>query len=222
MSGTKTPAGSVRTTPAAPQSELIPYHIIRSGRRTLCIEVNADGAVLVRAPYLTGSAEIQRFVASRQDWILRSKALIRERRQAEDAFAVPPIPPADVRALAARALREIPPRTARYAALLHVTYGRITIRNQTTLWGSCSARGSLSFNCLLMLMDQRIIDYVIVHELCHRLEMNHSARFWAEVERILPDYRERRQWLKDHGGAYIRAMKEGALKNLPSSDDIQQ
>ena len=221
MQGTRTQTVAVRPAPAAQQSELIPYRIIRSGRRTLCLEVTAEGAVLVRVPYRATNAEIQRFVTSRQDWILRSRERIRERRQAEDAFAVPPIPPADVRALAARALREIPPRTARYAELLHVTYSRITIRNQTSLWGSCNARGSLSFNCLLMLMDQRIIDYVIVHELCHRLEMNHSARFWAEVERILPDYRERRRWLKEHGGAYIRAMKQGALQSLPSYADMQ-
>ena len=90
----------------------------------------------------------------------------------------------------------IPERTAYFATLLHVTYGRITIRNQKTRWGSCSSKGNLNFNCLLMLTPDEIIDYIIVHELCHRIHMNHSKEFWAEVERVIPDYKERRKYLK--------------------------
>ena len=59
-----------------------------------------------------------------------------------------------------------------------------------------------------MLTPETVRDYVVVHELCHRKEMNHSARFWAEVEKILPDYRERRKWLKEHGGSIIESMPE--------------
>ena len=80
-----------------------------------------------------------------------------------------------------------------------VTYGRITIRNQRTRWGSCSAKGNLNFNCLLMKAPPEVLDYVVVHELCHRLEMNHSPRFWAQVERVLPDYKVSRKWLREHG-----------------------
>jgi predicted metal-dependent hydrolase len=79
-----------------------------------------------------------------------------------------------------------------------VTYGRITIRNQRSRWGSCSGKGNLNFNCLLMLTPSHVIDYVVVHELCHRLEMNHSPAFWAQVERVLPDYRKSREWLREH------------------------
>ena len=84
-----------------------------------------------------------------------------------------------------------------------VDYGRITIRAQHTRWGSCSAQGNLNFNCLLMLTPDDVKAYVVVHELCHRKEMNHSARFWAEVERVLPGYRESRRWLRENGGALI-------------------
>ena len=76
-----------------------------------------------------------------------------------------------------------------------MTYGRITIRAQRSRWGSCSSKGNLNFNCLLMLTPSEIRDYVVVHELCHRIELNHSAYFWAEVARILPDYKECRKWL---------------------------
>ena len=74
-----------------------------------------------------------------------------------------------------------------------------TLRKMKTRWGSCSSKGNLNFNCLLMLAPAEILDYVVVHELCHRKEMNHSKAFWAEVEKVLPDYRESVKWLKEKG-----------------------
>jgi predicted metal-dependent hydrolase len=104
----------------------------------------------------------------------------------------------EVKLLVTRAKRIIPQRVRYYADIMGVTYGRITIRMQKSRWGSCSGKGNLNFNCLLMRTPETILDYVVVHELCHLKEMNHSPRFWAEVEKILPDYKERRKWLKDH------------------------
>lgn len=90
-----------------------------------------------------------------------------------------------------------------FAEKIGVDYGRITIRCQKTRWGSCSSSGNLSFNCLLMLVPESVRDYVIVHELCHRKEMNHSARFWREVAEVCPDYQASRAWLRKNGGALI-------------------
>jgi predicted metal-dependent hydrolase len=87
-----------------------------------------------------------------------------------------------------------------------VTYGRITVRNQRTRWGSCSSKGNLNFNCLLMLAPPDILDYVVVHELCHRKEMNHSPKFWAEVAKVIPDYKERQKWLRTEGSNIMRRM----------------
>ncbi len=94
------------------------------------------------------------------------------------------------------AKRYIPERVTYWADIIGVTYGRISIRQQKTRWGSCSGEGNLNFNCLMMQMPKEIIDYVIVHELCHRKQMNHSKLFWAEVGNILPDYKERRKVLR--------------------------
>lgn len=113
----------------------------------------------------------------------------------------------EIRILAERACAELPPRLAVFAARMGVTYGRVTIRNQKTRWGSCSSKGNLNFNCVLMLAPPEIQDYVLVHELAHRKEMNHSARFWAVVEGILPDYKERRKWLRVNGQVLIERLR---------------
>ncbi|MEE0435292.1 MAG: M48 family metallopeptidase [Peptococcaceae bacterium] len=81
---------------------------------------------------------------------------------------------------------------------------RLTIRTQRTRWGSCSAKGAISLNALLMLAPETVRDYVVVHELCHLKEMNHSSRFWAEVARVLPTYARERDWLKENGYALLK------------------
>ena len=104
------------------------------------------------------------------------------------------------------ALIDIPQRVRKYAPLVGVEYGRITIRMQKSRWGSCSSKGNLNFNCLLMAMPEEIRDYVVIHELCHRKQMNHSDKFWAEVEKIMPDYKIKRKWLKENGGKVMEKV----------------
>ena len=98
-----------------------------------------------------------------------------------------------------QARARISERAAWFARIMGVSYGRITIRAAKTRWGSCSAKGNLNFHWKLILMPEEVLDYVVVHELAHRKQMNHSPAFWAEVEKVLPDYRERRRWLKTWG-----------------------
>ena len=167
----------------------ISYKLIRSDRRSIGIQITAEG-VVVRAPKGLSAAEIDRFVQSKRSWS--------ESHLAKVPTAQPKFSGEEIHRLADEALKRIPERVRHFAPLVGVTYGGITIRNQHTRWGSCSAKGNLNFNCLLMLTPDHVIDYVVVHELCHRLEMNHSPRFWAQVERVLPDYRRSLQWLKAH------------------------
>ena len=182
------------------------YRVIRSRRKTLAVEITKEAEILVRAPYGVSTAEIHRFVLANQEWIITHQNRQRARVRESEENPYGKITKEQVQEMAELALKTIPPRVELYAREIGVTYGRITIRNQKTRWGSCSAKGNLNFNCLLMLTPPEVQDYVIVHELCHRKEMNHSAAFWAEVEKVLPDYRQRRKWLKENGGQIIARM----------------
>jgi predicted metal-dependent hydrolase len=85
------------------------------------------------------------------------------------------------------------------AAALGVSYSRLTLRDQRTRWGSCSSKGALSFNWRLVLAPHDVLDYVVVHEVCHLVEHNHGPSFWGLVERRRPGYREPKRWLDEHG-----------------------
>ena len=176
--------------------------IIRSKRKTVAIQIKSDGRVVVRAPLRMSGAAIRRLVEEKSDWI--EKHLARIRRQNESAE--PAFTPEQLRQLAEAARQDLPRRAARFAPLVGVSWGRITIRAQKSRWGSCSTRGNLNFNCLLMLCPEEVRDYVVVHELCHRKEMNHSRRFWQELARVLPEYEKQRQWLKSNGSRLIRRL----------------
>ncbi len=178
--------------------------IVRSRRKTMEIRVHEDLTVTVRAPLRMSEEKIREFLRKKEGWILRSFRKMEEARlRLEEEGSCPP-GPEEIRELKEQALRVIPEKVSYYAGILGVTYGRITLRAQKTRWGSCSAQGNLSFNCLLMLAPPEVLDYVVVHELCHRKEMNHSQRFWEEVEKVLPGYREPRKWLKERGTLLIR------------------
>ncbi len=96
------------------------------------------------------------------------------------------------------ARRELPPRLRDFAVRHGLTVTGVTIRNQRSRWGSCSRRGTVSLNWRLLLLPPSVLDYILLHELMHLRQMNHSARFWAEVEKVCPDYRAAEAWLKAH------------------------
>lgn len=179
----------------------IPYRVIRSDRRTIAIQITPDGEVLVRCPHRMDADAVCSFVELKSDWIGKHLAKLNAAPQ------LPEFTAEEIRSLANQALKVIPERVRYYAPLVGVTYGRITIRNQCSRWGSCSGKGNLNFNCLLMLAPSEVLDYVVVHELCHRKKMNHSQKFWEEVERIMPDYKARQKWLTENGQALIGRLK---------------
>lgn len=168
------------------------YQWIRSKRKTIAIQIREDGTVIVRSPESVSRKTIEDFLKEKQEWIethqkkaeqRRAQALTITEEQREEGIK--------------RARKVFPERIAYFAKQMGVTYGRVTLREQKTRWGSCSSKGNLNFNWKLILLPPELLDYVVVHELAHRKEMNHSAAFWKVVEEILPDYRERRKALKE-------------------------
>lgn len=178
--------------------------IIRSDRKTIAIQVSADLTVTVRVPRRTTSKEIDRILHDKELWIMKQLERMQEKKELYEGEKITHLTNAEIQELADQALKYIPERVAYFAKIMGVNYGRITIRNQKTRWGSCSSKGNLNFNCLLMLTPPEIIDYVVVHELCHRKEMNHSKNFWNEVEKVMPDYKDSLQWLKNKGWKIMR------------------
>ena len=179
------------------------YRLIRSDRRTMRLEIGSKG-IIVRAPLHASKAEIDSFILEHKDWI--AKALAKTSAQREAAAKIQPLTYEEIKELADKALQVIPGRVKYYAEKLNVNYGRITIRNQKTRWGSCSSLNNLNFNCLLMLAPPKVLDSVVVHELCHLKEMNHSKSFYAEVLKVFPEYYECQQWLKEHGGELLARL----------------
>jgi len=179
--------------------------VIRSNRKTLAFRVVGSSALEVRAPLLLPQREIEKKLRQNASWIEKHLALYQKRQAEKEKLA--PFSEQDIRELARQALEQLPHRVKYFAGLMDVAYGQITIRNQKTRWGSCSSKGNLNFNCLLMLCPPQVRDYVIVHELSHRKHMDHSAAFWAEVERVLPDYKQHRDWLKREGQTLIARLE---------------
>ena len=177
--------------------------VIRSNRKTVAIQVNSDLSVTVRAPRSASEKDIEEILKKKEAWISKHIEKIKEAKERFEAEPTEKLTREKVIALAEEALKVIPERVEYFAKVMGVTYGKITIRNQKTRWGSCSSKGNLNFNCLLMLAPPEVLDYVVVHELCHRKQMNHSKAFWLEVEKVLPNYKEVRKWLKEEGSQMI-------------------
>ena len=176
------------------------YRILRSNRRTIAIQILPGGEVLVRCPRHMSATAIHSFVESKSRWVethLKKQKAV----NAADVFTED-----QLQNLVQLAKAELPARVERFARRIGVSYGKITVKKQRTLWGSCSGKGNLNFNCLLMLAPEEVRDYIIVHELCHRKQMNHSPEFWREVAQVMPEYERYRRWLKDNGQVLIRRL----------------
>lgn len=180
--------------------EHISYRIIRSCRKTAAIQISADGEVIVRCPKNMSKRAIQSLIDEKSKWILVHLQKFASTPKKS------PFSPQELKQLAENTKPLIVQRVKYYAPMVGVSYGRITIRAQRTRWGSCSSQGNLNFNCLLALVPPEVLDYIVVHELCHRKQLNHSPAFWHEVESIMPDYRVHRNWLKTNGSALIARL----------------
>ena len=197
------------------------YQVRKSKRRTMSLEIKQDGGVLVRVPKMTPDFLIKKFVQQHGEWIeqKRSQAIKRHRLVLNKHF----VPGEKFLFLGeeydlklglasqdkAREVFEkwykqefrglINERVEYFANMFGYKYDRLRISSAKSRWGSCSSNKTLSFVWRLVMAPMEVIDYVVVHELAHLKHMDHSARFWAEVERMMPDYKEHKAWLKENG-----------------------
>ncbi len=171
------------------------YNIIYSRRKSIAIQITRDGRVKVRAPYGCPRSAIDSFLAEKRHWVLTHL----EEAEKTASMSGPALSDSERRRYIELARDIFTQKTAWYAQIIGVTYNRIAIREQKTRWGSCSSKGNLNFNWRLIFAPPEVLDYVVVHELAHRKEMNHSKAFYAIVESVLPDYRKWRRWLSENG-----------------------
>lgn len=169
----------------------ITYYVTRSNRRSTSIEVTKDLKVLVRAPILMPDREIKAFVEKHSDWILKS---IEKQKNAKTMRYEPT--EEEIQRLITRAKIELPKKVEYYGRIMGCKPGRITITSAQTRFGSCSAKNNISFSWRLMLYPEAAIDYVVVHELAHIKHKNHGKDFYAFIESVLPDFKERKALLR--------------------------
>lgn len=158
--------------------------------RRYILRVLDDGTLRVTLPRWGSKREALAFVEHSQPWIERQ----RRSRMARPAVAHPDEP-----ALRKRALRELPPALQALAGVHGIAVTRISVRNQRSRWGACSAGGAITLNWRLILVPDFVREYVMLHELMHRRELNHSDRFWRHVRAVCPRHEEARQWLLADG-----------------------
>lgn len=165
----------------------IEYKCIFSNRKTLGLQIKTDGSLVVRAPHGCTRSQIDHFVNDQREWILKHM------KKLDHMTHIPALDDETIGRL------RITTYMKAITWLIHwagVKPKQIYVRNQSSRWGSCSSLGNISLNLRCALLPDDLFEYVLVHELCHLIEMNHSPAFWNEVERILPNYKALRAQLK--------------------------
>ena len=235
-------------------SETIQVHIIRSKRKTICMSVNKDGSVTVKAPHkYPTEAEIGRFVESKVEWIISQRVRQQDRedmrlvRRFETDYSFPYL--GEERLLEMQSAKKtgisyqdgkiviktpayeslvadydapenkekieklqndlkkwykkqayayVSKRVDYYKDIVGVTVTSVSIKSRKSQWGSCDSNGELTFSWRLVMARPEAIDYVVIHELCHRKYMDHSKYFWNEVQKYMPDFKAQKQWLEEN------------------------
>jgi predicted metal-dependent hydrolase len=191
----------MNTTPNTPNPA--PYTLTHSKHaRRMRLAVYCDGSCVVTAPVHVSESLAQAFVNEKADWIQRARArfaacshviFVPKRKKARSK---------EFLALKARALELAKEKIREFNAHYGFAFAKVTVKDQKTRWGSCSKKGNLNFNYKIALLPEKLADYIVVHELCHLGEFNHSRAFWALVAQTLPDYRDLRSELRRVGERY--------------------
>lgn len=189
----------------------IVLQVIRSSRRSIGLEICGDLKAKIRVPVQMPDKEILKFAKAHREWVLKKYTQMCSRRKQEEntdknrlCSASAGFDESRIPLLKEQARAAFEEKAVKFGKLMGVQPARITVKDQKTLWGSCSSKQNINLNWRLIMMPEEILDYVVVHELAHLKQMNHSKTFWKEVEKILPDYKRCREWLKLNGLNYQR------------------
>lgn len=180
------------------QNQTVPYQIQASKKaRRLRISVYRNLRVVVTLPVGFKISEAEKYLRQKLDWVKKSL---------NHFMKFPPAPivkygKKDYLQNKAAALALAKNKLGQFNKFYGFSYNRVSIKNQKTRWGSCSKKGNLNFNYKIVHLPENLVDYLVVHELCHLREMNHSRDFWALVEKTIPDYKILRRQLRNFGVA---------------------
>jgi hypothetical protein len=204
------------------------YQIRKSSRSSrLQIVVKASGEVVVTKPRLIPDIFAKKFLEQKQDWVLKQllkldlnkpknriwyrgkeyqlkfkqgklNFLFRHPHLHISAYTKSAASRMLKKMIIEKATTEIKKQVKHFSQKMQLEYKNITLRDQKTRWGSCSSHKNLNFNWRLIMAPEAVLSYVVIHELAHLVQMNHSRKFWELVEKFDPDYREHRRWLKKH------------------------
>lgn len=164
--------------------ELIFTFRVSTGARRLRLAVHAGGRLIVTAPRWVSLDFVENFIREKESWLLKSI----EKSVKESETRIPDIPER-YRQYRKEALCLLEERLRLFSPIYGYKYRRVSVKNQKTRWGSCSSQGNLNFNYRVVFLPIKLVDYIVVHELCHLAEMNHSPRFWQLVQKTIPDYK---------------------------------
>jgi predicted metal-dependent hydrolase len=173
---------------------MLEYELVRSKRKTLALYVRRDGRIEVRAPLRTGKSYIDDFVLKKQDWIETTRSKLQARQTEKKVIRLTAKEESRYKKEAKAYLQM---KCIHFSQVMGLRPGDVKINSAKTRWGSCNGKGSINFTYRLLFVPEELIDYVVVHELAHLKEMNHSQRFWSVVEQTMPDYKARRKRLRE-------------------------
>jgi predicted metal-dependent hydrolase len=174
--------------------KVVEYELKVSTRtRSIRLVVDPEKGLVVTIPKRASKAATERFILQKSEWILKNL----ERFEKMPYVRVKAHTKKEIEEYKEQARALAAARLAHFNTFYHFNYNRISIRNQKTRWGSCSRKGNLNFNYKIALLPAHLADYIIVHELCHLAQMNHSSKFWALVVKTIPDYAARRKALRN-------------------------
>jgi predicted metal-dependent hydrolase len=170
-------------------------YVLKSGgrRRNLRITVKPGGMVAVAKPGFVSEHAVEDFLVKKSAWVIKVLDRMGRRKNLLAGGKR-----ADYKRLAETARELVRQRLIFFNKKYNLKFGRVAIRDQRTRWGSCSRKGNLNFNYRITLLPPRLADYIVVHEMCHLAELNHSAKFWRLVARALPDFGDRRRELRQN------------------------